>query len=925
MRKFYTSTIFFFVLINIYAQQPFITTWEVTDGSLDIEIPASTDPVYSYNYSVDFGDGTILSTNNIYSTSHTYAQAGTYTVSITGNYSKPNFTSASYLSQLKIKSIEQWGDIQWESMENAFRGCSNLVINATDAPDLSQVTSLKFMFGQAASLNQSINHWDVSTITNMEDMFQGASLFNQPLNNWDVSNVTNMKRMFFYATSFNQPINTWDVSNVEDMYGMFYQAHAFNQPLNNWNVSNITSFNHMFRYATSFNQTLNNWDVSSVDDFGYMFDNAITFNQDLSSWNTSSAIHLDAMFSYATSFNQPLDNWNVSNVVDVSNMFSNASVFNQPLSNWNTFAIQEFQGMFKGATAFNQSINTWDLSSAVYIYHMFLNASSFNQPLDNWNTASVEDFYGMFYGASAFNQSLGNWDFSNVTDIDYFVANSGLDVQNYDVLLQKLSVYSIQNKPFDSTGLEYCNFTDRDYLINNLGWTILGDNMSTNCNNISGTVLYDQDVNGCDSGDVLTNEFIVNAINSVGSYSGVLQNGNYNFAVVGSAYDVSLLNLPEYFSASPQSTTVTFDTSSTEQIDFCLTSNQTVEDLNITLLPITNARPGFEASYKLVVKNIGTQTVNNINASLNFDDTKQSFVSSLPEQNAVSLNSLDFLITSLMPFQKQEINIIMETFSPPTVNDGDVINFTATVLPNITDYTPSDNIFNLEQIAVNAFDPNDKRVLQGNTITIDQVDEYLDYIIRFQNTGSANATFVRIEDKLDVELDWSTFEVISSSHTYDVKITNGSEVEFLFSNINLPYQGIDDAGSNGFIVYKIKPKSTIAIGDFISGEADIYFDYNLPVATNTVTTEVVNNLGIKEYLNGNLIMVFPNPTTHGIHIKTEDSVILKSVKLYNVQGRLLINRNITTDFLNTEKLSPGMYLLTFETNMGQVIKKILIK
>ena len=102
-------------------------------------------------------------------------------------------------------------------MENAFFGCSNLQITATDAPNLSNATDLSRMFSDASSMNAPLNNWDVSTIINMTGMFSGASAFNQPLNDWEVSEVTDMTGLFSGASAFNQSLATWDISNVTAM------------------------------------------------------------------------------------------------------------------------------------------------------------------------------------------------------------------------------------------------------------------------------------------------------------------------------------------------------------------------------------------------------------------------------------------------------------------------------------------------------------------------------------------------------------------------------------------------------------------------------------------------------------------------------------------------------------------------------------
>src|SRR5699024_3623536 len=223
----------------------------------------------------------------------------------------------------------------------------------------------------------------------------------------------------------------------------------------------------------------------------------------------------------------------------------------------------------------------------------------------------------------------------------------------------------------------------------------------------------------------------------------------------------------------------------------------------------------------------------------------------------------------------------------PTLNADDVLDFSALVMPNSNDYTPNDNQYDLEQIVINAFDPNDKRVLQGETITLDQANEYLDYIIRFQNTGSANATFVRIEDVLDTELDWSTLKMVSASHDYQVNITNTKEVEFLFNNINLPYEAIDEPNSKGYIAYKIKPKATVQIGDVISGNASIYFDYNPPIITNTVFTEVIENLSVNDFSFDYGLAIHPNPTNDHFKVEKSSNVNIESIRIYNISGKLV--------------------------------------
>ena len=189
-----------------------------------------------YDYTVDWGDGNITS-NQTKDVTHLYSEEGTYQVSITGVF--PWFYSKSTSTREQLLSIDQWGDQEWKSMEQAFDGCENMTYNATDAPNLSGVTSMKSMFSKAYKFNGDIGNWNVSNVTNMSRMFKYAHVFNQDIGNWNVSNVANMSQMFKYAHAFNQDLGNWNVGNVTNMSQMFSRVETFNQDIGNWDVSNV--------------------------------------------------------------------------------------------------------------------------------------------------------------------------------------------------------------------------------------------------------------------------------------------------------------------------------------------------------------------------------------------------------------------------------------------------------------------------------------------------------------------------------------------------------------------------------------------------------------------------------------------------------------------------------------------------------------
>jgi surface protein len=305
---------------------PFITTWVPTDGQ--ITIPTNPGESYNYNVTVEnisHPDGIISSYQATGDLTISNLQNGnTYRVSISGQFPRIFFNNSG--DKLKILTIEQWGDVEWTSMEGAFLGCENLTYNATDEPDLSNVTSLALMFSHCQNFNGNISFWNTSNIINMSGMFWNSPSFNQDIGGWNTENVTNMFDMFNFATSFNQDLSNWDVSNVTNMGGMFYGATSFNQDIGNWNTQNVTNMGGMFNGASSFNQDLSSWDVSNVTGMGSMFYYATSFNQDISNWDVSNVFYFGGMFSGASSFNQDISSWNLNNVFNVTNMFDDSGI-----------------------------------------------------------------------------------------------------------------------------------------------------------------------------------------------------------------------------------------------------------------------------------------------------------------------------------------------------------------------------------------------------------------------------------------------------------------------------------------------------------------------------------------------------------------------------------------------------------------------
>ena len=260
------------VLPDCTTQRPFITTWKTdnpgTSCTSCITIPTEGG---GYNYDVDWdNDGVYDEVGLSGDVTYDFGNAGVKTIAVRGDF--PRIYFANQGDKDKLLNIDQWGDIEWNSMNSAFHGCSNLVSCGPDVPLLEAVDDLSNTFRSCSIFNGDVVNWNVSNITNMSFTFAGTNEFNQPIDSWDVSSVVDMNRMFGLATEFNQALNSWNVSSVTDMSLMFYNALSFNQSLVNWNVSSADKLGDMFSGAENFNFSLGDWDlhpdVNFISSFG---------------------------------------------------------------------------------------------------------------------------------------------------------------------------------------------------------------------------------------------------------------------------------------------------------------------------------------------------------------------------------------------------------------------------------------------------------------------------------------------------------------------------------------------------------------------------------------------------------------------------------------------------------------------------------
>ncbi len=188
--------------------------------------------------------------------------------------------------------------------------------------------------------------------------------------------------------------------------------------------------------------------------------------------------------------------------------------------------------------------------------------------------------------------------------------------------------------------------------------------------------------------------------------------------------------------------------------------------------------------------------------------------------------------------------LLAPDFTDPIVSS--IVNCDTNVITLEPSYTPDPNLPFLAMDCQNnrgSYDPNDKQATpQGfGPNHLIRPNKTINYLIRFQNTGTDTAIFVNIFDTISPNLDISTLKMGVSSHSYSWQLYDDSVLRIIFSPIMLPDSHINEAASHGFIKYSLQQKAHLANGTVIDNSASIYFDYNLPVQTNTVSHTICDD------------------------------------------------------------------------------------
>lgn len=315
-------------------------------------------------------------------------------------------------------------------------------------------------------------------------------------------------------------------------------------------------------------------------------------------------------------------------------------------------------------------------------------------------------------------------------------------------------------------------------------------------------------------------------------------------------------------------------------------------------------RPGFERIIRFEPQTLTWGSVNTL--IIEIDPTEEFISAGFPVTSIVGST-----ITSINEVSVEHYFYRVRT--PVVAELGSLLTHSITVGPIDGDPTPWNNTYLLTDTVVGSFDPNDKQAFPA-LLTPSEVaaDTSIEYLIRFQNTGTYEAERVVITDTLSSDLRWNTFRFIQSSHSCKWFI-RGGVAHFVFDGIHLPDSNANEPESHGFVRFSIRPRTDLRAGEMVTNEANIYFDFNEPVITEPCILAVEVPTGMKP-LHVNAPHTYPIPTHNVLNLVLPDTDAYNAVVL-SMDGRMMMAWSTLRSgtCIDVSALAPGAYVLALST------------
>jgi uncharacterized repeat protein (TIGR01451 family) len=389
-----------------------------------------------------------------------------------------------------------------------------------------------------------------------------------------------------------------------------------------------------------------------------------------------------------------------------------------------------------------------------------------------------------------------------------------------------------------------------------------------------------------------------------GRFSTYLPNGNYTVQIAS----------PNQFSASNSNQNITLTDNDTNLL-FPLTLAPDYYEVEAVFNPAQMVA-GFDQTSSFVIQNTGN-SVSNLSLTITLPED-QSFVSSVPAPTNIAGGVLTYLIPSISAYTNFPISINTYLPPPPTFMPGDEITWNLNLSPLPNEESDANNAFSYTLPILSSYDPNDKTMMKGSSITPALVNagEDFHYRIRFQNTGNFPASFIHVRDTLEAGLNPSSLRMLAASHEYSLTVTDNIYLDWFFPNIQLPDSTSDPEGSQGYILFSIQPVLPVSEGTQIENTAHIYFDFNPAVITNTEVTTIETPSSISSINVAGNVWVNAN-----MELRIQHPMEFNQLNIYSIDGRLLHQTSPSNYFDLKSINTTGMVLIELVGNNKRVVLK----
>jgi surface protein len=437
---------------------------------------------------------------------------------------------------LKITDIKQWGDVVWSSFHSAFWDCSNMLVTATDIPNLSNVTRMNNMFRSASIANPDVSNWDVSSVDSMHAMFMDNSVANPDVSNWITTSIDNLSYMFANASSANPDIYNWDVSSVTDKRRMFGNSNLSEENqtacYENWsqlqlqqNVEFNAGDTQYFEagqagrdiLVNTYNWTITdggvkipfiievntaNTGVSNADQFqftGAEGDYDVVAKQGGVITDTFNDLSNEATITFSSSGIYDLEVF-----PKASNGF-NRIRFNAggdkdkmlDIKQWGTIVWSSFDSAFDRCE--NMLVTTSDIPNFIEVTitnRMFRFCYNANPDVSNWDMSNVNDMQRMFQQAKSATPNVSQWNTSSLVDMDDMFERAEIANPN-------CRDWDVSNVRHASQAFNLCNISTENLTAIYENWSQL--NLQQNVSFSAGNTKYNS--SGQAGRDILVNTY----------------------------------------------------------------------------------------------------------------------------------------------------------------------------------------------------------------------------------------------------------------------------------------------------------------------------------------------------------------------------------------------------------------------------------